>query len=106
MAKFLFKAVYTRDGARGLSEEGGVRRREALTQTVESMGGSVEAFYYAFGETDLYIIAELPDAAAATAIGLAIARAGVLEITTTVLITPETIDAAVERSVTYRTPGT
>lgn len=106
MAKFLFKAVYTRDGAGGLSKEGGVRRRAALTQTIESMGGGVETFYYAFGETDLYIIADLPDEIAAAAIALAIARAGVLEITTTVLVTPETIDAAVERSVTYRTPGT
>lgn len=104
MAKYLFKAVYTRDGASGLSREGGVRRRAALTQTVESMGGRVEAFYYAFGETDLYIIADLPDDTAAAAIALAIARAGVLEITTTVLIMPETVDAAVEQSVTYRAP--
>lgn len=105
MAKFLFKAVYTREGAGGLSSEGGVRRREALAATVEAMGGSVEAFYYAFGETDLYIIADLPDDAAAAAIALTIGRAGVLEINTTVLIEPETVDMAVQKSVPYRVPG-
>lgn len=105
MAKYLFRAVYTREGAGGLSKEGGVRRREALTATVEAMGGNVEAFYYAFGETDLYIIADLPGDVAAAAIALTIERAGVLEINTTVLVTPETVDKAVEQSVPYRVPG-
>ena len=60
MSKYMFHANYTQGGLGGLLKEGGTRRREALTQTIEGVGGSVEAFYYAFGETDLYIIADPP----------------------------------------------
>lgn len=105
MGKYLFKANYTQEGSGGLVSEGGVRRREALTQTIEGMGGSMEAFYYAFGGTDAYMIADLPDDATATAIALTIARAGVLTIETTVLITPETVDEAVAKEVPYRVPA-
>ena len=61
MGKYMFHATYTQSGLTGLLKEGGTRRREALTQTIEGMGGSVEVLYYAFGEPDLYIIADLPD---------------------------------------------
>lgn len=50
------------------------------------------------------MIADLPDDATATAIALTIARAGVLTIETTVLITPETVDEAVAKEVPYRVP--
>ena len=104
MGKYLFEANYTQEGASGLAREGGVRRRGALTQTVEGMGGSMEAFYYAFGDRDAYMIVDLPDDATATAVALTIARAGVLTIQTTVLIAPETMDEAVAKEVPYRVP--
>ena len=105
MGKYLFQATYTPAGLAGLRAEGGTRRRDALTGTIEGMDGSVEALYYAFGEPDLYIIAELPDAAAAAAVSMAIGAAGALDIGVTVLITPETVDEAVAKSVPYRAPG-
>lgn len=105
MGKYLFEANYTQGGTGGLISEGGVRRREALTGTVEAMGGTMEAFYFAFGGADIYMIVDLPDDATATAIALTIGRAGVLTIRTTVLIAPETVDEAVEKEVPYRVPG-
>ena len=66
MGKYMFHTSYTGKGLVGLLKEGGSRRRAALTQTIEAMGGSVEGLYYAFGETDLYIICDLPDDASAT----------------------------------------
>ena len=89
----------------GLLNEGGSRRRAALTDTIEAMGGNVEGLYYAFGETDLYIICDLPDDATATAVSLNIANAGALNIKATVLVTPETVDEAVKKTVPYRPPG-
>ena len=83
----------------------GTRRREALTQTIEGVGGSVETFYYAFGDTDLYIIADLPDDATATAVSLNIGAASVLGVRVTALVTPETVDEAAVKSVPYRIPG-
>ena len=49
MAKYLFEAHYTAEGTKGLAREGGSGRREAVTKVVESVGGKLEAFYYAFG---------------------------------------------------------
>ncbi len=105
MSKYMFHSKYTASGLAGLLKEGGSRRRTALTDTIKSMGGSVEGFYYAFGDTDLYVIADLPDDAAATAVSLHIANAGALDIKATVLITPETVDQAVKKKVSYRPPG-
>ena len=106
MSKYMFHANYTQGGLGGLLKEGGTRRREALTQTIEGVGGSVEAFYYAFGDTDLYIIADLPDEATATAVSLNIGAAGVLNVRVTALVTPETVDEAAAKGVPYRVPGT
>lgn len=105
MAKFLLKANYTQAGMSGLREEGGWKRREALQQMIEGVGGELESFYYAFGDTDLYMIAELPDAQTATAVSLVVNGAGVLEMSVTRLLTAEDIDAAAAKSVPYRVPG-
>ena len=69
------------------------------------MGGSLEAFYYAFGDSDIYVIADLLDEAAATAASLVVGASGAGSVKTTVLITPETVDEAVGRTVDYRPPG-
>ncbi len=105
MGKYMFHTTYTGKGLVGLLKEGGSRRRQALTDTIEAMGGSVEGFYYAFGDTDLYVICDLPDDATATAVSLNIANAGALNIRATVLVTPETVDEAVKKKVPYRPPG-
>lgn len=105
MANYMFRTRYTQSGLQGLLREGGTGRREALRQTVEGMGGKLEGFYYAMGDDDLILIAEIPDEVTAAAIALNIAAAGALEVSTTVLLSPETIDEAVNKSVPYRLPG-
>ncbi len=105
MAKYMFRTSYTQSGLKGLLAEGGTGREAALRKTIEGAGGSLEGFYYAFGECDLYLIAELPDETAATALSLNIAAAGALTVSVTVLITPETVDEAVRQSIPYRLPG-
>ncbi|MCZ0953724.1 MAG: GYD domain-containing protein [Proteobacteria bacterium] len=105
MAKFLFRTSYTQDGVAGLIREGGTGRREALRQTVEGLGGTLEGFYYAFGDDDLLLIADLPDEEAATAFSMFVSAAGALTVSCTVLLEPETIDGAIAKSVPYRKPG-
>ncbi len=105
MAKYLFCTKYTKSGLEGLIREGGTGRREALRQTIEGVGGTLEGFYYAFGEVDLLLLAELPDEASAAAVSLNIGAAGALDVAVTVLVTPETIDEAVKKGVPYRVPG-
>lgn len=105
MGKYLFTGSYTTDGVRGVLAEGGTRRREAAEQIVSSLGGTVEAYYFGFGGDDFYLIAELPDHAAAAAGAMTASASGAMGIRTTVLLTPEEIDAASERSPSFRPPG-
>ncbi len=98
MPEFLFEASHSTQGLHGLLKDGCTRRREAIEMLVNGMGGSLEAFYYAFGDGDLYVIADLPDEAAATAASLVVGASGAGSVKTTVLITPVTVD--------HRPPGT
>ena len=105
MPKYLIQANYVGEGVKGLLKEGGSNRRAAVDKLVKSVGGTMEALYYAFGETDIYVIVDLPDNASAAAIALTVASSGVINIRTTVLMTPEELDLAVKKSPTYRAPG-
>ncbi|MCY4129368.1 MAG: GYD domain-containing protein [Gammaproteobacteria bacterium] len=105
MAKYLIKANYNQSGLTGLLAEGGSSRRAALTNTIESLGGSLEALYYAFGDTDLYAIADLPDVASAAAFSLQVSAAGAIDVDMTVLVTPEAVDEASKKELSYRPPG-
>ena len=105
MAKFLFTGSYTAEGAKGVLAEGGTGRREATERVVASVGGTVEAYYFGFGGDDFFLIADLPDNAAAVAGALSGAASGAMSIRTTVLLTPEEVDAATKLSPDYRPPG-
>ena len=135
MAKYLGQISYTVEGVKGLLKEGGSKRLEAVEQLtkelsatptstsvhppalmsfcsmealdhlVKGVGGTLEAFYYAFGDYDLIVIMDLPDNASAAALSLAVSAGGASKVKTTVLLTPEEIDLATKKSVHYRPPG-
>ncbi len=105
MPKYLLKVNYTLDGVRGVLSKGGSARSAAGRAAVESVGGTLESIYFAFGETDVYAIADLPDNAAAAAVALTISASGGASVSTTVLLTPEEIDGATGSSVAYTPPG-
>jgi uncharacterized protein with GYD domain len=105
MPKFLFEASYTHDGVKGVQSAGGSARREAIAKTAEAIGGKLESFYFAFGDTDAYVIVEAPDTEAAAAVALTVNASGGATVKTVVLLTPEEVDAAAQRSVDYRPPG-
>ena len=105
MAKYLWHVTYTQEGAEGLLAEGGSGRREAVKEMLESVGGSLESFYYALGADDLVVIGELPDNVSAAALSLKTAVGGAARSRTTVLLSPEDLDEASRRHVEYRTPG-
>jgi uncharacterized protein with GYD domain len=105
MPKYLITGSYTLDGIRGVKAKGGSARREAIKEAARSLGGSVEAVYFAFGENDFYVIGDLPDNTAAMALALEGCSSGGLRMKTVVLVTPEEVDAAAARQVGYRPPG-
>ena len=105
MPKYMIHASYTVEGLKGLLKEGGSARRAAIEKAAESVGGKVEAAYYAFGESDVYVIVDLPDNASMAALSLTASATGTVVAKTTVLMTPEEIDAAVKKHPAYRAPG-
>lgn len=105
MPKYLIRASYTVDGVHGLLKDGGTKRRTAVNVVMKSLGGSVEAFYYAFGDTDVYLIVEAPDNATAAAVSLAVSASGAVALSTTPLLSPEEIDQATKKTVNYQMPG-
>ena len=104
MTKYLVKGNYVGEGVAGLMQEGGTPRRAAAEAAIESVGGSMESFYYAFGDTDVYGICDFPDEASATAFSLTVNASGAVAISLTPLMTAEDLDAAAAKSPSYRPP--
>jgi uncharacterized protein with GYD domain len=105
MPKYLFEGKYTAEGAKGLMRDGGTGRRAALEKAIAGAGGRLESVYFAFGGTDVYVLAEMPDNVSAAALALAVGQAGTASTKTIVLLTPEEVDAATKKAVAYRPPG-
>lgn len=105
MPKYLVQANYVGEGLKGLFKEGGSSRLAAVEKLFGSVGARVEAFYYAFGDTDLFIIADAPDNVTAAALSLIVNAAGTATAKITVLLTAEEIDAATKKTPSYRPPG-
>jgi uncharacterized protein with GYD domain len=105
MPRYLISANYTAAGEEGLLSKGGTARRASVTATIEKLGGSVDTFDFAFGAVDVYTVVELPDNVSAAAIALAVGASGLVSVTTTVLLTPEEIDAAAAKHADYHGPG-
>jgi uncharacterized protein with GYD domain len=105
MPRYLFQGSYSKEGAEGLLREGGTKRRAAVERLMQDLGGRLEAFYYAFGETDLFMIVDLPGHVPAAAASLIVAASGAGHWRTTVLLTAEEMDQATRTGVGYRAPG-
>ncbi len=83
-------------------------RRDAARSYVESVGGGLHGFWYAFGEYDAYTLWEAPDNVSMAAVAIAIGGGGALsKFETTVLLTvEETLDALGRvEAIRYRPPG-
>jgi uncharacterized protein with GYD domain len=105
MPKYLIEGSYSAQGAEGVRTKGGSARRDIVAEMVSGLGGEMESFYFAFGASDVYVTVDMPDNEAAAAVALAVNATGGVAIKTVVLLTPEEVDAAAERSVNYRPPG-
>lgn len=105
MAKYLIKASYTPEGVKGLLHSSGTARKQAVEKTINDVGGKLEAFYFAFGDVDAYLIVSLPDNMTAAALSINVNASLTVSCTCTVLLDPEEVDSAVKTSVSYRAPG-
>jgi uncharacterized protein with GYD domain len=105
MAKYLIEFSYTGQGVQGLLKDGGSKRREAVSQLAKSLGGSLEAFYYTFGDRDGIAIIDGLDDVGISAASLVVTSSGAATTKTTRLISAEEIDQATKKGADYRPPG-
>src|SRR5262249_44666662 len=105
MPKYMLVASYTAEGARGLLKDGGTKRRQAAEAAIKSVGGSMESFYFAFGDADAYVIVDAPDNATVASASIAICASGAVHIKTVALMTPAEIDQATKKGASYTPPG-
>lgn len=105
MQKHLFHGSYASEGYKGLLSEGGSVRIDGARQALQSVGGSLEAFYYSNDEQDFYIIVNLPNHVSSTAITLAGNASGTFRNRAGAHLTPEEMDQAVKMKVDFRPPG-
>lgn len=105
MGKYLVRASYTAEGAKGLIKDGGSKRIEVVKALLKSVGATLETAYFALGDHDFYSIIDAPDHMGLTAIALATNASGAVRLTTTVLLSPAEVDEAVKKAVIYTPPG-
>jgi uncharacterized protein with GYD domain len=105
MAKFLITGSYTAEGTKGLLKEGGSGRKAAVQKALEALGGRMESVYYTFGEHDVIVICDVPDAVTALALSLAVNATGTVHVSSTPLLSVEEVDAACKKTVSFRPAG-
>ena len=107
MPKYLAIGRYTSDGLTGLAREGILRRRGDIAKTIESAGGKLEAFYFAFGDADFYIILDVPDNVSAAALAVVANQSGFVTSKIIVLLTADEMDQAIKKTATveFLPPG-
>jgi len=105
MARFMFKVSYSKEGMQGVIKEGAANRKTFIEKMAAEMGGSISSFDFAFGDTDAYVISEMPDQINAAAVATAVAASGAASIETVVLISADDVDRAIAKHAPYRAPG-
>ena len=105
MAKYMWQVSYSPDGMKGMLKEGGSSRKTMVEKLASNMGGSVESMYFAFGDTDAFIVADFPSDVDVTAVAMTVGAAGLASVKTIKLLTPEQVDEATQKTVEYRAPG-
>ncbi len=95
MPKYMYSGNYTPKGAAGLLEDGGTARKQETLRILTEMGGSLESYYWCYGNTDFIMIADIPSESAAIKLALQVGSSGVFNGNLTPLISADEMDAAV-----------
>ena len=104
--KYLFTAEYNASGAAGVIKDGGTTRQAAIENLVKSLGGTLESCYFGALSKNVFMVVDIPDEAAVTAVVFTVAASGVTEELSGVpLLTAQQLDAAMEKSPAYSPPG-
>ncbi|MBI78889.1 MAG: GYD domain protein [Gammaproteobacteria bacterium] len=86
MAKYMVQGSYTNEGLTSLLKDDGVKRRKVVVNSVSELGGTLESYYFAFGENGFYLIADMPDNLSVTSLSLFSNSTGMINTSVIVLI--------------------
>ena len=106
MPKFMLKVSYNAEGVRAVVKQGGTARVAAARALIESLGGSMESFYFAMGGDDAIVIVDMPDTTAALAASMAVNASGTVTGSFVQLVTAAEVDAATRVSTAAYKPPT
>ncbi len=107
MALYMFEAAFTSDAWATLAKNP-QDRTEAVRTLLQGVGGKLISYYFAFGEYDVVVLADLPDNGAAAATAIAVAAGGAIKAvkTTPLLSVQEGVEAMRKAGqVNYRPPS-
>ncbi|MCP4339215.1 MAG: GYD domain-containing protein [Desulfobulbaceae bacterium] len=105
MPKYLYHGSYTDKGLKGLLKDGGSKRVKVTRKAIESLGGKMEAYYFALGGSDFFIILEAPDNVAAITGSMVANASGTVKVNITALVSPEEVDLAAKKTMKWTPPG-
>ena len=105
MPKFLVRAQYTPEGAKGVLKDGGSGRKKAVEALLASLGGTLESFYFTFGAEDAILIMDVPSAETALAIAMTVRASGAIASGMTPLMPVEEVDRAAALRIPFHPPG-
>jgi uncharacterized protein with GYD domain len=105
MSRYLLKIKYTVDGINGVRKDGGTARVEVARKLVESVGGTLASFDFAFGDVDAYMVIEAPNNASVAGASSIVGAAGGASVETVALLTGTEMDQAMKAQAEYRKPG-
>ena len=106
MPKYMFSGSYTKEGVAGLLTEGGTARRDEAARIAEMLGGTLEAFYWCYGDTDFMCIMDVPDSAKLAKLSLHFGASGTFQGKLTPLISVEEMDEICKADIgNFRLPG-
>tara|TARA_Y100000588_G_scaffold144759_1_gene158682 strand:+ start:118 stop:441 length:324 start_codon:yes stop_codon:yes gene_type:complete len=94
MPKYMYSGNYTEKGAAGLLNDGGKARHEEAQRAATAMGGSLEAYYWAYGTMDFFMIMDVPSEAMAIKFSLYVGASGVFNGKLTPLISVDEMEEA------------
>ena len=106
MPKYMFSGSYTKEGVAGLLSEGGTARRDEAVRIAEMLGGTLDAYYWCYGDTDFMCIMDVPDSAKIAKLSLHIGASGTFQGKLTPLISVEEMDDICKADIgDFRLPG-
>lgn len=105
MPKFLIKGTYTAGAMKGLKKDKASGREKSIAAACETLGGKLDAMYYALGDDDVLVVADLPSHLHAASFGVAVGAGGMASTRTVPLQTIAEMDKALGEDVKYRPPG-